>query len=370
MEQAIMLGLLLVIIGGFMEGGFSLGLKMTPDWEFENTWGMGSLIALVFVPWPVAFLTIPNLGDVFAACPTWALVSAVVFGVGWGIGGIFWGLGVSTIGLALAISIMMGLTSAIGSAGPLLIWEPEAFGTSSGLVLVVGLMIMIIGVAICANAGSLKSRELAGGPGEGAEPDAASSRAPFITGLIFCILGGTLSSFVNFGFAVSGKPIIEAAKEAGASEANAPNAVWTLVFTANYLVNFLYGLYLMIKNKTGHKLFQPGMGKNWCWAFYLGILWPLGVVLYGIGAAKLGAFGAYAGFPLLLICSILGSNLLGALTGEWKGTGAKPRRVMVAGVSVLVFAAVLFGYSAKIKGSQVEQQARSHETPVTQVDAS
>jgi L-rhamnose-H+ transport protein len=367
MEQAFLLGLLLVIIGGFMEGGFSLGLQMTPEWEFENTWGMGSLIALVFIPWPVAFLTIPNLGEVFASCPTWALVSAVVFGVGWGIGGIFWGLGVSTMGLALAISIMMGLTSAIGSAGPLLIQDPAAFGTPSGLVLIVGLVIMIVGVAICANAGSLKSRELAGDSGDDAGQDTSSSRAPFVTGLIFCILGGALSSFVNFGFAVSGKPIIEAATAAGAAEASAPNAVWALVFTANYLVNFLYGAYLMMKNKTAHKLFQPGMGKNWGWAFYLGILWPLGVVLYGIGAAKLGKFGAYAGFPLLLICSILGSNILGAMTGEWKDTGPKPRRVMTVGVSILVFAAVLFGYSTYIKGKQAGEQAIHHEPPAVQV---
>ena len=350
MDQVILFGLILVIIGGFMEGGFSLGLKMTPGWQFENTWGMGSLIALIFIPWPVAFLTIPNLGEVFANCPTWALVSAVLFGLGWGIGGIFWGLAVSAVGLALGISLMMGLTSAIGSAGPLLIWEPGAFVTSSGLALIVGLVVMIVGVVICANAGSLKSRELASQSNDAAEQDSATPQTPFATGLIFCILGGALSSMVNFGFAVSGKPIMETATATGAAESSAANAVWALVFTANYLVNFLYGVYLMIKNKTGRNLFKPGTLKNWGWAFYLGILWPLGIVLYGIGAAKLGDFGAYAGFPLLLICSILGSNFLGALTGEWKGISSKPIRVMTAGVSVLIVAAILFGYSNVLKG--------------------
>jgi L-rhamnose-H+ transport protein len=349
LENMFLLGLLLVIVGGFMEGAFSLGLKMTPGWKFENTWGMGSLIALIFVPWPVALLTVPNLYDVYAGTPTWAIVSAILFGIGWGVGGIFWGLGVMAVGLALAISLMMGLTSVVGSAGPLLLSDPGAFLTTSGQILIAGLIIMILGVIICANAGSLRSKELSDKSANAASQATSPPVYRFGIGLIFCILAGTLSSLLNFGFAVSGGPIMDSARSVGTPDIWVANAVWALVFTANFLVNFLYSVYLMVKNKTMGNLFKPGMAKNWGWAFYLGLLWPLGVVLYGIGAHKLGDFGAYAGFPLLLICSILGSNLLGALTGEWKGTSARPKSIMAVGISVLVIAAALFGYSNILK---------------------
>ena len=77
----------------------------------------------------------------------------------------------------------------------------------------------------------------------------------------------------------------------------------------------------------------------------MGISWPLGVVLYGIGAAKLGPFGAYAGFPMLLIFAILSSNAAGVFFGEWRGAGSTAKNRMRIGVIILVIAAVLFGYA-------------------------
>ena len=53
------LGIMPVLIGGFTEGTYALAMKFTPRWKWEHIWGAGSLAALVLVPWPVAFLTIP-----------------------------------------------------------------------------------------------------------------------------------------------------------------------------------------------------------------------------------------------------------------------------------------------------------------------
>ena len=46
---------------------------------------------------------------------------------------------------------------------------------------------------------------------------------------------------LNFGF-VYGTPIKQAAVAEHASQAAAPNAIWALVFTANYLVNAIYAV--------------------------------------------------------------------------------------------------------------------------------
>lgn len=336
-------GIALITAGGLLEGIFSLGLLRTPNWKWEHTWGLGSLFALLLIPWPVALLTVPDLFDVYSQVPTSAIVAAALFGLGWGIGGIFLGLGVSAVGLALGISLIMGLISVFGSAGPLLIQNPGAFLQTSGLILTAGLVIMITGVIVCAIAGKRKSDDLSEKQ-ESTDRTSVKSRKIFIVGLLICILSGILSPLVNYAF-IFGEEIKNAAVALGASESSAVNSIWAIVFTVNYLCNFLYCIFLMIRNRSTGIFIEKSEPKYWGWALFLGITWPLGIVLYGIGASMLGDFGAYAGFPMMLICSILGSNLVGALIGEWKGTSSSTRRVMVIGVSILIAAAVLFGYA-------------------------
>ena len=44
MSTSLILGLLLVLLAGALEGLFSLGVTRTPKWKWENSWGLGSLI--------------------------------------------------------------------------------------------------------------------------------------------------------------------------------------------------------------------------------------------------------------------------------------------------------------------------------------
>jgi hypothetical protein len=74
----------------------------------------------------------------------------------------------------------------------------------------------------------------------------------------------------------------------------------------------------------------------------------MGIVIYGIGASRLGRFGAFLGFPIMLISSVLTGNLLGAISGEWNGVGAKPKVTMTTGIALLVIAIAVLGYSASI----------------------
>jgi L-rhamnose-H+ transport protein len=104
-----------------MEGLFALPMRFAPRWSWENFWGAGSLMALILVPWPLALLTVPHLGSVFASADPMSLFLAVLFGAGWGCGGIFFGLGVAYLGLSLGTSIIMGLIAIGGSVVPLLL---------------------------------------------------------------------------------------------------------------------------------------------------------------------------------------------------------------------------------------------------------
>jgi len=337
-------GILLVIIAGALEGLFSLPLTRTPKWRWENVWGLGSFIALVVVPWPMALLSVNDLMGVYEQVSPGILLLVLLFGIGWGLGGIFWGKAISAVGMALGVSLLMGLINVFGSIGPMAISDPAKLATKGGLTLIAAMAVMIIGVVFIALAGKFKEQELSAGKTAG---ETSKSSTPFMIGLLFCLLSGFLSALVNFGFIYGGE-IAETAAKTGTSEWAKGLAIWALVFTGNYLVNFLYALYLMIKNKTTSLIFSQGTPAYWLWALFMGIAWPGGIVIYGIAAYKMGAYGAYVGFPMMLLCAILFGNLAGALTGEWKGTSGKPKTIMLLGVLVLFVAFAMLGWSNKL----------------------
>ena len=141
-------GAILAIAGGALEGLFSLPLTRTPKWKWENIWGMGSLAALVLVPWPVALLTVPNLAQVYQAAGPKAAIVAIVGGLCWGIGGIFWGKAIGAVGMAMGVSLMMGLVTVLGSPVPLALKDPAKLAEPGGLVLIAALAVMIAGLAL------------------------------------------------------------------------------------------------------------------------------------------------------------------------------------------------------------------------------
>ena len=343
MTEHLMAGLGLVVLAGALEGLFSLGVTRTPRWKWENSWGLGSLIALVVVPWPLVLLTVPNLASVYGEIPTSKLLLTFLFGVGWGLGGIFWGKAIAAVGMALGVSLLMGLINVFGSLLPLALFQRDKVATAGGLTLIGAVAVMVVGIVFIARAGKIKEQDLAAtqAPIDAAQP--LKPATPFSVGLLFCVLSGALSALVNFGF-ISGADIAATAEKAGASVWAKGFAIWALVFTGNYLVNFLYAAGLMVQNKSFGQIAQ-GDGAHWFWVAFMGIAWPAGIAIYGIAAYLLGDYGAYVGFPMMLVCSILFGNLAGAVTGEWRGTSRQARASMVLGVATLILALAIMGVS-------------------------
>jgi len=337
-------GFLLMLIGGTFLGTFSFPLKYTSKWEWENTWGAGSLMALILIPWPLAMITIPELREVYASVPSSIIMLSLLFGAGWGAGGIFFGRGLDAIGFSIGMALIMGIIAVGGSVIPLAMNQPEAFLELPGLVLLGGILVMIGGLFISARAGLLKERDQqlsrVLNTGE-------LQKVSFKKGLIFCIISGVLSSLVNFGF-IYGTSLSEASLRLGAHPANAENAVLALVFTSNFLVNAGYCAYLLFKNKTFNRFTLKGTAKYWPLIVIMGIIWPCGIVVYGMGTTMIGDLGAYLGFPVLMIVGIIAGNIFGILTGEWKGVTAKPKRFMFTGIIVLVIAILILGLSMTI----------------------
>jgi L-rhamnose-H+ transport protein len=350
LSQNLGLGVLIVVLGGCMEGTYAICMKYVPRWRWEHIWGASCVAALALVAWPVTFLTVPSIGSVFSEVGLKNLLWPTVFGLAWGAGSIFFGLGVDAVGLAVGVSVIMGLIAVVGSGLPLLIYHPEQFDTTAGHVLVAALAIMLVGIFLCGLAGNARDRSLA------QESDAitddssgvpSKKRPSFRIGLLYCVLSGLLSPLLNFAL-ITGDNLRLAAIRHGASTLWAINSVWILVFTVAYSLNILYAIYVAIKNKSISELSAPGTKSHWGLAAIMGVLWAGGIVVYGVGVSRMGALGAYAAWPLLLIAAIAASNVSGIVMGEWKRTNKKAKVLMGSALVVLVLAAILVGFANRM----------------------
>jgi L-rhamnose-H+ transport protein len=127
------LGLIILILAGAMNGSFTLPMKFTRKWAWENTWLAWTLFALFFLPPVVTFITLPNVHEVYSQVgmgPVWIVAAC---GAGWGISQVFFGLAVDSVGIALAFSVILGIAAAVGGVVPLVRDHPDKIFSPGGL---------------------------------------------------------------------------------------------------------------------------------------------------------------------------------------------------------------------------------------------
>lgn len=334
------LGFSLVVFGGVMQGTYFLGLKYVSPWKWENIWGLYALLSLLVLPIVLAVATVPHLGDVIAHTPGSALWVVFLFGTGWGIGSVLSGLGVDRVGMAMGVSVLIGVTAAIGTFVPLVASTPELIFTKKGLLVILSVVALLLGVGLVAVAGKKRDASFAGGTNP-------AQRGSFGVGLAICIFSGIFSAMLNLAFAFS-HPMVLAGTETGASEFGALNAVWMITLAGGYIANGLYTGYLLTRNKTWGNFKLPGTGRFWSYGLGMAVLWTGGVVLYGRGAASMGSVGAVVGWPLFMATIILASTIWGFLTGEWKGSSSQAKHYMLMGLVVLLIASGLVGLANRM----------------------
>jgi hypothetical protein len=79
-------------------------------------------------------------------------------------------------------------------------------------------------------------------------------------------------------------------------------------------------------------------------AVIIGIDFSLAVALMGKGMLLLGALGASVGWGIQQSMQMTGTQLLGFLSGEWRGVYGKPRRQMYLAIALLIVAAIVMAY--------------------------
>ena len=341
-------GLLILVIAGVTNGSFTLPMKFTRRWEWENTWLVYTVWALVIFPPLLTLLTVPGLGAVYSGTPHGAAIAWIVAacGAGWGISQIFFGLAVEGVGIALAFSVILGLAAAVGSLVPLLRQHADQIFQPMGLDVLAGVALVLVGVGICAVAGRRREAALktvaprsASSAGT-AVAAAAKPKTSIAAGLVYCVISGVGSALVNIGF-TEGKPLQDFAQANGAAAIWAPNAIWLPLMLAGGVPGLIYCAYLVKKNRTGARFSESGTAGYWWLAAVMALFWFGSTVLYGMGAGELGSLGTILGWPVFMSLIVITASFLGVLTGEWKGSGKQPVRIMYAGIGVLILAIVV-----------------------------
>lgn len=335
MQEEMKVGVLLAIASGTANGLFTTPMKLIRRWNWENIWLVFILVACLAMP---AFIVGPAgiSGAVLDASPARAIACALGFGFAWGFGAIFFGLSVHRLGVSLANSLVIGLSSALGSLIPLLVGGNLRFDKSQ-TVLFLGVVTFLVGVWLCAQAG--KRREQAAG--------ARSPTSGLFAAYALCVAAGVMSAVFNIGYSLA-LPIAEAGGHLGYSRFDSTNVIWLLMLGGGALPNIGYCAYLLRKNHTSRLFFTAEPAKSWGFGILMGLLWGASIFLYGAATPRLGDIGPSIGWPLSLAVGLVVANGMGILLGEWRTASSDSRRSMAWGIAALLVAIVFCALSSAL----------------------
>ena len=199
-----LLGLLIIAIGSFGQSSSYVPINKVKGWSWENFWLIQGVFAWLVFPFLGALLGKPvgvSLIDLWASGG--ALMS-IVYGVLWGVGGLTFGLSMRYLGVALGQSISLGTCAAFGTILPAIFAGTDLF-KGEGLLLLIGVIITLVGIAIIGYAGSLRSKQMSEEEKRKAVKDFALTK-----GLLVALLAGVMSACFALGLD-AGAAIKEAA---------------------------------------------------------------------------------------------------------------------------------------------------------------
>lgn len=350
MPDTILSGLLITTLSGLVMGTSPWPLKLMRRFQYEHFAFVSMLFALVILPWGITLAFCPNAITALSTVPSALLLKANAFSLAWGIAQVLALLCFVRIGVSLTYGILCAIGACVGVLTPMVFKASGVFagapdlGSKAGLTVLAGVAVMVCGLCLASMAGfgrdeALRAAQPAGGSTAGSPP----RQGGFGLGLVMVVLAGVLSAGWGFAFAYSQEVIIAAMKKQGATDFPAGIAVWAVALCGAALVNTLYPVYLLTRNKSWRVLAaNPG---EICLALLYGLLFFIPSALLGKGMLLLGALGASVGFGVVQGTLILGGQALGFLSGEWRGVSGKPRAQIYLAIAVLLLSMGVFAFA-------------------------
>ncbi len=335
------LGLLIIAIGSFGQSSSYVPINKIKNWAWESFWLVQGLFAWIVFPYLGALLAVPeghSLLEIISS-GNGAAVTAMFYGVLWGIGGLTFGLSMRYLGVALGQSIALGTCSAFGTLIPAIMLGTDLF-SGKGLVLLVGVSIAIAGIAVIGYAGSLRSKNMTEEQKKAAVKDFALGK-----GLLVALLAGVMSACFSLGLEAA-EPIKVAAISLGSKPLFAGLPAILLITTGGFITNAIYCLYQNAKNKTGKDYFSVPKNvliNNVLFCALAGILWYSQFFGLTLGKSFLteGSVMMAFSWSILMTLNVTFSNVWGILLKEWKGAGSTTVAVLVLGMLILIISLIV-----------------------------
>ena len=214
-----LLGIIFHSLGGISSGSWYMPYNWVKKWRWEIYWITGGLFSWLIMPYLAVVLTIPNWQEILHSAQGSVIRNTYIMGLLWGVGGLTYGLAIRYLGMSLGNSVLLGITSVVGSLGlPILRNIPgvaellpaglsfsDLFGSTGGRIVLLGIVILVIGIILSGRAGIIKDRDLAG------NKEGVNKEFKLATGLIIAVVSGVLSAFFSFGID-TGKEMAEVAR--------------------------------------------------------------------------------------------------------------------------------------------------------------
>lgn len=330
--------------------GFSMWpLKWSRHWKWGNFWLFYAIFSLILVPFCLAFAMLPHLADVYAELPAKELIRPFLLGALWGFAQLGAGISVHRLGLAVGGAVLNSIGAAFGTLLPLVFLHREEMLHPSGLLLLGGTLVMLLGACLCGWSGYLREEEAKNkGRGAGFEKEQAAmrqaglSKTAYMLSLGIAAGSGVLASLLNVALAYGGA-ITSLTVQHGGSPAMAPFAVWPIALLGGSLVNIAYAIRTISRDRSWGAF--RGNYVEILFPFLSALLWMGGIAVYSSGTTYLGVLGVSIGYAVFMIIMVVSGQFAGIITGEWNFMRASTYRAFFSGIAVLLVAVLMMGGS-------------------------
>ena len=379
------LGVLFHWLGGLASGSFYVPFRGVKAWAWETYWLVGGFFSWIIAPWLLAGLMTSDVVGVLKEAPGPALFWAYFFGVLWGLGGLTFGLTMRYLGMSLGMAMVLGWCAAFGTLIPPIAhgeFASKVLGARSGIVILIGIFVCLLGIVIAGLAGVSKEREL---PEE--QKKAAIKEFNLRKGIGVATFSGVMSACFAFGLD-AGSPIQQITLRHGTATLWQGLPVLIVVLLGGFTTNVIWCVILNIRNRTGYQYFNseirtypdrdhepilenaidaPGeevarrgatsrvatlvkpeivrapMLSNYLLCALAGTTWYFQFFFYTMGETQMGKYG-FSSWTLHMASIIIFSTLWGIALKEWNGTGPRTKWLVFLSLVVLVGSTVIVGY--------------------------
>jgi L-rhamnose-H+ transport protein len=374
------LGVFFHWLGGLASASFYVPYRGVKNWAWETYWLVGGFFSWIIMPWLLALTMTRDLTAVLHESPSSSVFWAYLFGVLWGLGGLTFGLTMRYLGMSLGMAVALGFTAAFGTLMPPIFrgeFATQVLGTRSGLIILLGVGVCLLGIAFAGAAGVSKEKEMSD-----AQKRASIKEFNLKKGLLVATFSGVMSACFAYGLA-AGDPIKVVSLRHGTAILWQGLPVLVVVLAGGFTTNFIWCVILNLRNRTGYQYFESGirgsiperseepileavtdapaeelavavavtektaagapMLANYLFSALAGTTWYVQFFFYTMGETQMGRY-RFSSWTLHMASIIIFSTLWGIALKEWNGAGVRTKLLLTLSLLVLVASTLVVGY--------------------------